>query len=80
MTTSSILAACAVALGCVTLTYISRRYLQNTGPGLPLPPGPPGLPWVGNVIGIDTKAPWLTYREWAKTYGKSLHNERMLSA
>ena len=67
--------ACTVSLGCITLIYIGRRYLGGTRPILPLPPGPPGLPWVGNVIGIDTKAPWLTYREWAKTYGKSLYAE-----
>lgn len=63
--------ACAAAFGCVTVIYILRRYLGNTRPtACPLPPGPPGIPWVGNVIGIDTSAPWLTYRDWAKTYGK----------
>ena len=61
--------ACAVAFGCVTLFYVGRRLLGNTKRTLPLPPGPPGIPWIGNVTGIDTNAPWLTYREWAKTYG-----------
>ena len=65
--------AYAVAFGCFTLIYLGRRYLRNTRSTGPLPPGPPGLPWVGNVIGIDTNAPWLTYRDWAKAYGKSLH-------
>ncbi|KAN0084502.1 Cytochrome P450 [Tylopilus felleus] len=66
--------AYAVAFGCFTLIYLGRRYLRNTRSTGPLPPGPPGLPWVGNVIGIDTNAPWLTYRDWAKAYGDLVHS------
>jgi hypothetical protein len=29
---------------------------------------PSGLPWVGNVIGMNSGAPWVTYVEWARTY------------
>ncbi|KAF8549581.1 cytochrome P450 [Imleria badia] len=77
MTSSTI--ACAVAFGCLVVIYVGKRYLGKTKPTFPLPPGPPGLPWVGNVIGIDANAPWLTYRDWAKTYGKSPHAETILS-
>lgn len=62
----------AVTLGCITLICV-ERCLKNSKRQLrtrPLPPGPPGLPWVGNVIGIDTGAPWVTYSKWAKIYGK----------
>ncbi|KAI9453746.1 cytochrome P450 [Boletus coccyginus] len=34
----------------------------------PLPPGPPSLPWIGNVIGVNTSVPWVMYAEWARTY------------
>ncbi|KAF8137469.1 cytochrome P450 [Boletus edulis] len=63
--------ACTIAFGCIIMMiyYIAKRYLRNTRPIFPFPPGPPGLPWIGNVIGIDTDAPWLTYRDWARTYG-----------
>lgn len=37
--------------------------------GLPLPPGPTGLPWFGNVFAIDAAHPWLSYEQWGKQYG-----------
>ncbi|KAN0082828.1 Cytochrome P450 [Tylopilus felleus] len=57
-----------LALGCVAVLYIGQRALGNRVT-YPFPPGPPGLPWVGNVIGVSRDAPWITYAEWARTYG-----------
>src|SRR6267154_3009383 len=37
--------------------------------GLPLPPGPPPLPFVGNVVGVDKDHPWLAYSRWGAEYG-----------
>ncbi|KAG1869144.1 hypothetical protein C8R48DRAFT_539933, partial [Suillus tomentosus] len=34
-----------------------------------LPLGPVPFPLLGNVLFVDTKAPWLTYTEWAAAYG-----------
>ncbi|KAF8551808.1 cytochrome P450 [Imleria badia] len=52
--------ACAFAL-CATLALdLVRRWCRDTREAplaCPLPPGPPGLPFVGNVIGINTEAP-----------------------
>ena len=39
---------------------------------LPLPPGPKGLPFLGNALQINKTEPWVTYREWRKTYGTRL--------
>lgn len=36
------------------------------------PPGPRGLPLVGNIQDIPFDKPWLTFAEWGKKYGKSL--------
>ncbi|KAK7046001.1 hypothetical protein VNI00_006996 [Paramarasmius palmivorus] len=35
----------------------------------PLPPGPPGLPLVGNVLDMPSGQEWLTFAEWGKKYG-----------
>ena len=68
MTVGATALAGCVAIFCIEL-YLknSRRQLRSS---YPLPPGPPGLPWVGNVIGINAGAPWLTYSKWRKTYGQ----------
>jgi hypothetical protein len=60
------------ALGCVVVLYVGPRALASRT-SHPLPPGPPGLPWIGNVIGINTGAPWITYAKWARTYGMLQH-------
>ncbi|TDL26036.1 cytochrome P450 [Rickenella mellea] len=38
-----------------------------------LPPGPKGLPFIGNVLQIPQEKEWLTYLQWSKTYGDVLH-------
>ncbi|KAG8216714.1 cytochrome P450 [Butyriboletus roseoflavus] len=62
-----------LALGCVVVLYITQRAFASRN-SYPLPPGPPGLPWVGNIIGIDAGAPWKTYAEWARTYGDIVYS------
>ncbi len=44
--------------------YLNRRRL---------PPGPKGLPLIGNLWNVPAEYPWLTYAQWAATYGDVLY-------
>lgn len=35
-----------------------------------LPPGPPGLPVVGNIFDIPKSRPWVKFAEWTEKYGE----------
>ncbi|KAL4062922.1 cytochrome P450 [Scleroderma yunnanense] len=67
MTITNIVFYFALTLGSILIFKTSRKRIIRGG--LPLPPGPIGLPVIGNVFGINIVAPWLTYEEWAKRYG-----------
>ncbi|KAH7905755.1 cytochrome P450, partial [Hygrophoropsis aurantiaca] len=56
----TVLAVLAAAL--IVSTRKKRR-------GPPLPPGPPPIPIVGNVTGIDIAYPYKSYTKFGKTYG-----------
>ncbi|KAH7883254.1 cytochrome P450 [Phlebopus sp. FC_14] len=65
----------AAIVGGVVLTDIVNRHLKkHASPRVPLPPGPPLLPILGNVRGINVDAPWLSYADWANTYGDLLYS------
>ncbi len=34
-----------------------------------LPPGPKGLPFIGNLLDMPTEKEWLTFAKWGERYG-----------
>ncbi|KAF8879274.1 cytochrome P450 [Infundibulicybe gibba] len=59
---------------CTVLYLASRR---ANALRLPLPPGPRGLPVIGNLLDVPTTNQWLVFDEWAKKYGDLMHVDVM---
>ncbi|KAL2014843.1 hypothetical protein VTN00DRAFT_2368 [Thermoascus crustaceus] len=56
-----------VFLAFLSAIYIYSIYKRRAR--LPLPPGPPSLPLIGNLHQAPQSHPWRTYQEWNKKYG-----------
>lgn len=58
--------------GIITILALWTYTTKRPGPRLlPLPPGPKGLPIIGNLFDMPNEKSWRVYDEWFKTYGKS---------
>ncbi|KAK0193931.1 cytochrome P450 [Armillaria mellea] len=67
--TSNLLVAFLAIFFVVWLHRITRHSLNRQR----LPPGPKGLPLLGNLWDVPAEYPWLTYAQWAATYGDILY-------
>ncbi|KIK93484.1 hypothetical protein PAXRUDRAFT_12637 [Paxillus rubicundulus Ve08.2h10] len=57
------------------VTFVLRAWGKHTRRNaLPLPPGPRGLPLIGNMLDLNMAAPWLTYEQWGKQYGDLVYS------
>ncbi|KAH7884307.1 cytochrome P450 [Phlebopus sp. FC_14] len=50
-------------------TLVSCYLWKKNSPSSRLPPGPPPLPILGNVLDIPSSEPWVAYKEWTGKYG-----------
>ena len=58
-------------LAAAAVVIIAVRYVRS--PWRKLPPGPPGLPFLGHAIEFaNTEKQWLRFSEWRKVYGERL--------
>lgn len=53
----------------VALSFYVVRQLFRRRRGI-RPPGPKGLPFIGNVADFPTSHEWLTFSKWGEHYGE----------
>ena len=56
------------------LSVLFVTYLYRQSKRYRLPPGPRGLPIVGNFFDIPSHCEWEAYDRWSKQYGMCSHN------
>jgi hypothetical protein len=71
-------AVAGVVIFALTLAYLATRYrLGSSSTSIPLPPGPKGLPIIGNLLDIPREKEWLKYRAWNAQHGDVVYAEAL---
>ncbi|KAJ7187835.1 cytochrome P450 [Mycena filopes] len=63
----------ALSLSLALFIALSILKLVSSSPGPHLPPGPPPLPILGNLLDWPFHSGWLKFAEWTKKYGDLVH-------
>ncbi|KAJ2918994.1 hypothetical protein MD484_g1408, partial [Candolleomyces efflorescens] len=70
----------AALVACGGLVWAAKNIAEQrkrNPRGLPLPPGPRGLPILGNLFQLPQAEQWKVYQEWSKQYGDMVYLEAM---
>ncbi|KAK4205440.1 putative cytochrome P450 E-class, group I [Triangularia verruculosa] len=65
------LASAILLLSLLFLTKLTTK--KSAFSSLPLPPGPPALPLIGNLHQSPKTHPWFQFHTWSQSYGPILH-------
>ncbi|KAJ3518742.1 hypothetical protein NMY22_g13528 [Coprinellus aureogranulatus] len=68
----NIAAFAALAMAGAAAVLANKSILSKSKGRLPLPPGPPGLPIVGNAFDVPAEEFWWKYKEWSDQYGSDV--------
>ncbi|KAJ6561796.1 cytochrome P450 [Mycena capillaripes] len=60
-------------LGSILLTAAIVYGSRSRSTTSPLPPGPRGLPWIGNAFQMPRRKQWMHFNHWALVYGNIYH-------
>ncbi len=64
---SNIILTVEISLVLLSLLIIKAVFLKAKTRRLP--PGPKGLPLVGNILDMPSEKEWLTFAKWGELYG-----------
>lgn len=59
-----------IFISLVTATTVFVYHRLRRALNLPRPPGPSGLPIIGNLLDSPKEYSWIKYLEWARKYGE----------
>ena len=62
-----------IVLSLAGLVFVWRLFhLRSRHP--PLPPGPRGIPFIGNLLDMPSEKEWLTFAKWGEEYGMLIYH------
>ncbi|KAF5310372.1 hypothetical protein D9611_012042 [Ephemerocybe angulata] len=75
----SVTKTAAIACIAAPIAIVALRHIKGlSSKKLPLPPGPRGLPFIGNALDIPQDNPWETYKGWSDQYGSDIIHLKVL--